>query len=244
MKIKSDILAAIDGARIDGDTLTLVDQLERKTYQEVARVIEAAGGKWNRARKAHVFPGSAAEAIEPVLLTGEVTNRKQEFGQFYTPAALAGTVLDTLARKKKAGRMLEPSAGRGAIAAMAHLRGWIVDCVELDQKNVDLLCSISFNGVVHGDFLEQEPRPIYDGVGMNPPFAGQADIRHVMHATKFLRPGGRLVAIMSAGVTFRQNKLTTEFRAFVAERGGTIVPLPEDAFKESGTSVNTVLVSF
>jgi hypothetical protein len=59
---------------------------------------------------------------------------------------------------------------------------------------------------------------------------------------RFLKPDGRLVAIMSAGVSFRQDKRTTAFRKLVEERGGMIEPLPEDSFKESGTSVNTVLV--
>jgi 16S rRNA G1207 methylase RsmC len=36
---------------------------------------------------------------------------------------------------------------------------------------------------------------------MNPPFARQADIHHVNHALKFLKPDGLLVSVMSAGVT-------------------------------------------
>jgi hypothetical protein len=77
---------------------------------------------------------------------------------------------------------------------------------------------------------------------MNPPFAGQADIEHVTHALNFLKPGGKLVAIMSAGVTFRQDRKAADFRALIWGMGGTIEELPEDAFKQSGTSVRTVLV--
>lgn len=244
MKIKTDILAAMDGCTFVGTTMTLAGQLDRKTYQEVARVIEAAGGKWNRKAKAHIFEGDARDAIEPVLLTGEVTNRKQEFGQFYTPAAIAQFVI--MAAKVKPGDIvLEPSAGRGDIAGAAVVAGAAVDCVELDTKNCRFLKEDRRYGVVRcGDFLGIEPVGEYSAVVMNPPFAKQADIHHVLHAAKFLMSGGRLAAIMSAGVSFRQNKLTADFRAFVADRGGSIVHLPEDAFKESGTSVNTVLVSF
>lgn len=78
---------------------------------------------------------------------------------------------------------------------------------------------------------------------MNPPFAGQDDVRHVMHAFGFLRRNGRLVAIMSAGILFRTNKLTTAFRDLVADRGGAIEPLPEGSFRSSGTSVNTCIVT-
>lgn len=69
--------------------------------------------------------------------------------------------------------------------------------------------------------MKIEPTPIYDRIVMNPPFLKQADIHHVNHALKFLRPDtGLLVSVMSAGVSFRVNNLTTSFRQLVAERGG------------------------
>ncbi len=92
------------------------------------------------------------------------------------------------------------------------------------------------------DFLTVQPEPVYDRVIMNPPFCRQADIKHVTHALRFLKPnGGLLVSVMSAGVTFRQNKLTTDFRQLVEERGGVIEKLPEGSFKASGTMVETVI---
>jgi type I restriction-modification system DNA methylase subunit len=78
---------------------------------------------------------------------------------------------------------------------------------------------------------------------MNPPFADQQDIRHVEHALRFLKPGGRLVAIMSAGVSFRQDRQATTFRELVEGCDGTIEPLPEGAFEASGTGVRAVLVT-
>ena len=67
--------------------------------------------------------------------------------------------------------------------------------------------------------------------------------RHVLHAARFLSPGGRLVSVMSAGVTFRTSAKHAAFRDFVAAHNGAIEPLPEGAFKPSGTSVNTVIVT-
>ncbi len=49
------------------------------------------------------------------------------------------------------------------------------------------------------------------------------------------------MAIMSPGFTFRENRKSTEFRELVASKGW-YEPLPEGAFLESGTNVNTVLV--
>ncbi len=77
---------------------------------------------------------------------------------------------------------------------------------------------------------------------MNPPFKNQADIKHINHALKFLKPGGKLVSVMSASVGFRENTLTNKFRSLIEERGGSIESLPDGAFKESGTMVRTVIV--
>jgi hypothetical protein len=76
---------------------------------------------------------------------------------------------------------------------------------------------------------------------MNPPFRGQADIAHVTHALGFLRPGGLLVAVMSAGTEFREDKTATGFRELVARRGGWIKQLPADSFDGAGISVRTVM---
>lgn len=97
--------------------------------------------------------------------------------------------------------------------------------------------------VLQSDFLAQSPQPQYDRVIMNPPFEKQADIKHVLHAHKFLKPGGRLVSVMAASVLFRTNRLTVEFREFIQAKGGWIQELPEGSFKTSGTMVNTVIVT-
>jgi hypothetical protein len=47
---------------------------------------------------------------------------------------------------------------------------------------------------------------------------------------------------MAAGITFRQDKKATGLRELIDRVGGEIIPLPEGAFKESGTMVNTVIV--
>jgi 16S rRNA G1207 methylase RsmC len=87
----------------------------------------------------------------------------------------------------------------------------------------------------------RKKKPLYDRILMNPPFSKQQDIDHVLHAWKFLKPGGRLVAIMSGGTDYRTNKKAVAFQNLVAEHGH-IEPLPEGSFEESGTGVNTVLV--
>ncbi len=88
----------------------------------------------------------------------------------------------------------------------------------------------------------QDVGTTYDRVIMNPPFSGRADILHVTHAMRFLKPGGILVAIMSAGVEFRDDRIACEFRKLMAANAGELRRNPDGSFKNAGTMVRTVMV--
>lgn len=245
MKVPTTVLEVLDRAETDGPRLVLTGTLDRKLYTDTAKVIEAAGGKWSKRERAHLFDGDAADAIEPVILTGEVVSAKQQFGYFPTPAAVVDQLLE-LARIEPGMRALEPSAGEGAIALALADAGALVDCVEIQEARAEVLDTqrrrrMGIAPVQVADFLAADPQPVYDRVVMNPPFARQDDIRHTLHAHRALKPGGLLVAVMSNGVTFRDTPLTRDFRKLLDTEGGALHPLPEGAFKESGTGVNTVI---
>ena len=244
MRVEQTVLTVLSNAQVAGNQVVLVGQLERKLYEKTNKVLEAAGGKWVRKARAHVFECEAASRIDQILVTGEVAVPKDEFNFFPTPSGIVAKLVE-LADIEPGMRVLEPEAGQGAIALACVEAGAVVDCVELMERNFAKLQAMDrFGSVRNMDFLKIEPTPIYDRIVMNPPFLKQADIHHVNHALKFLRPDtGLLVSVMSAGVSFRVNNLTTSFRQLVAERGGSFECLPEGAFKDSGTSVNTVVVS-
>ncbi|MFI2349752.1 methyltransferase [Streptomyces sp. NPDC019443] len=241
MKVPTSVLEVLDRAETDGQRLVLTGTLDRKLYTDTAKVLELAGGKWNRAAKAHLFDGDAADAIEQVILTGQVVSTKQQFGYFPTPAPIVQQLIE-LADLKPGMTVLEPSAGQGAIASAAAATGAVVDCIELQESNATVIFDAEYaNLILVRDFLTTDPGTGYDRVVMNPPFAKQDDIRHVLHAWQFLKPGGRLVAVMSNGVTFRSTPLTKEFWQLLDREDGELLPLPEGAFKESGTGVNTII---
>jgi len=246
MQIETSVLNALGNAQITGSVLKLVEQMDRNLYVKTNKVLEAAGGKWNRKAGGHIFDGDAAEAMDQIILTGQISairTKAQQFGFFPTPLDLATKVIQ-LAKIQPGMTVLEPSAGKGSLAYLAAAAGAHVDCVELMDTNFAALAGdMKLRSVRNADFLTLDVTEKYDRVVMNPPFDKQADIRHVQHAMKFLKDGGRLVSVMAAGVTFRTNRLTTDFRDLVNERGGVIEPVPEGTFKESGTSVNTVLVT-
>jgi hypothetical protein len=240
VKVAEDVMAVLARAHCDGGKLVLVGQLDRKMYEAVNQVLVAAGGKWNRGAKAHLFEGVAAERIEQVLLTGEVTT-VQDLNYFPTPEWIGRQMLD-YGDVYCGMTVLEPSAGRGALVNVISQRA-VVDAIEQHEPFVkELVDTGHCRSVAAGDFLAIRPEgPLYDRVVMNPPFGKQADIRHVLHALQFVKPGGRLVSVMANGVGFRSNRDTVAFRLRVEDAGGYFDLLPDDAFKESGTGVRTVL---
>lgn len=244
MKISQDVIEVLERAETSGAELRLTGQLDRKVYEATAKALAAAGGKWNTKAKAILFDGDAAEAIEPILLTGEITSRKVELQAFFTPPALAEAVAKAanILPGRPGPLVLEPSAGEGALARAARALGGRVQCLDIDQKHFEHLMADGFD-VCCIDFLKMTPIPSYDRVVMNPPFTRQQDVKHVMHALKFLKPGGRLVAIMSPSWQFRQTALAADFRALLNSLDADVDALPEGSFKAAGTNVSTVVVT-
>lgn len=249
MRVDNDVLTVLQAAELDGPCLRITEQLAPAMYAKVKKVLEAMGGKWTRSLNATCFDGDAADIMDPVIQTGEYSRVKQDLGQFDSTPAVVARVLE-LAGDLTGLWVLEPSAGVGNIVKAAKAAGAHVWAYELDEKRAHALEAIGVANApgenVWCDFMDIRAgeEPGFDVVLMNPPFAGQADIEHVLHAATFLRnTGGRLVAVMSNSVTFRTNRKTLDFRAWVTANGGSIEELPEGAFAASGTMVRACIVS-
>jgi len=238
------VLHALGTASVDGNVIKLnTGQLPRDVYAKVDRVLRMMGGKWTKKLGGHLYSEDPTEAFETMLLTGKI-DKADNFGAFFTPAVLADEVI-ALADLEPGMTVLEPSAGAGALLTRAAAIVGLENCVAVELQ-ASLAEDLRQNGfeVITGDFTSrpQWHRDQYvDRVLMNPPFARQLDLAHVMHAYSMLAPGGRLVSIMASSVTFRTNQKTEAFRALVSEVG-SMKSNPEGSFKESGTSVNTVIV--
>lgn len=232
---------------IEGASLTIAKPLARKLYVEVNAALEALGGKWDRKSKTHRFAEPPADVLDAVLMDGGFHDRKRDFDQFDTPAPLADRIVELADVHGKT--VLEPSAGRGALVQAALMASaFSVTCVEKDLARVRALTDAG-TIVEHADFIEWRSHTVtgelcrYQRVVMNPPFSKRQDVLHVTRAFGMLQRDGILVAVMSAGVAFRADKLTADFRALVDASRGSIVNLPDDSFAESGTHVRTVLVT-
>lgn len=250
--VSEPALAVLSNLDCTGNTAKITGgQLDRKLYQEVNGALEALGGKWNKKAAAHVFPDDPKPLIDDLIDAGSCVKgptEKQALGFFETPPEIAAR-MEKVVWTKKGDRVLEPSVGHGAILRHVHPNADVV-AIDIAGRHEVLWSSVLlrfYGPTFHDrDFLTVRPADLgepFDVVLMNPPFARQQDILHITHAMSFLKPGGRLAAIASGGVTYRQDKRAVAFRELVAAHGGTIEPLPEDAFKASGTSVRTVLIT-
>ena len=236
----SGVLDALSRLVIEGNVARMTTQLDRKLWVLLDQILNVIGGRWNKKAKGHVFEEDPSDLIDNVILTGKTT-KPEKFGYFPTPEALASNVVE-LAEIEQGMTVYEPSAGSGNLCdeIAKYTDKANIFCNELQEKNVKTLVAKGYQ-VTTGDFMSMIPCGSFDVVVMNPPFEKQQDIKHVMHACSFLKPGGRLVAIMSASFTFRSDKRSIEFREFV-EQYGSFHNNPEGSFKSSGTGVNTVTV--
>ena len=245
MKIPSRILDDLrDRVTTNGHHLVLTGpRMTTRDYQRVNDILEATGGQWDKSMQAHVVPIDAAEALAPVLASGEVVTlreKRQSSQYFPTPDPVVERLL-ALADLTPGMRVLEPSAGSGAIADAARAAGAVVECVERDPGYAAVLAEAGHEVRV-GDFLAVPPEPRFDRVVMNPPFTRGTDMAHVEHALRFLAPDGLLVSVMSIAVA-EHTRHTAAFRALVEARGGSAEAVPERAFAASGTTVDTLIVT-
>lgn len=246
--ISEDVLRILSAVDISGNNVIITGHLDRKLYLAVNNVLDRIGGKWNRKEKAHIFDGDPTDRINNVIECG-VLDPKVKTGYFTTPAHIVDRMIE-LADIHQGQHILEPSAGQGHIAEkiipyMGNMPAFLVICESLAENN-EILHQKGLGSC--GDFFKysefcQDNNIRFDRIIMNPPFEKQACIDHVTAAFNLLKPGGILVTIMSAGVLFRANKKTVEFRDNILNPHKTYLEdLPAGTFKESGTMVNTVLL--
>lgn len=173
------------------------------------------------------------------------------WGAFMSSEAVADKVM--MHARTHGLRVLEPSAGTGVLAKAARNGGASeVVCVEIQSGMAYELIEQGFD-TLKANFLELEPSDIgmFDTVLMNPPFDRGRDCDHVRHAWKFLKPGGCLVAVMSARAEFGTDKrhkalhdmLDKEAEQIGYYGRGIWHDLPAGSFAHAGTNVNTVILA-
>jgi hypothetical protein len=218
------------------------EQIDRKLYMEVAKALELIGGKWTGGKiKAFVFAEDPTDLLAEIA-SGEKRNLKKEHQFFGTPPELADRLIE-LAQLNNFDRVLEPSAGQGAIVE-AMQRKWhniVPTCVENMGLNSIVLTKKQITHFFQ-DFLTSECSKPFDKVIANPPFTKNQDIDHIYKMVEVCKPGGIVVSCASNHWRESKNKKETEFRAFLDGMGAVIEEIPAGTFKESGTMIAACIV--
>jgi len=170
----------------------------------------------------------------------------KNFGEFFSSDAVAAAVMDR-AEIAAGHRVLEPSAGAGTLAKAARAAGASVQCVEIQPGLAhELRVLHGFRDTIEADFLQLDPARVglFDRIVMNPPFDRGRDCDHVRHAFQFLKPGGVLVAVMSARAEHCTDARHKPLHDLIDQCGDrprwAWRDLPEKSFAHAGTNVNTV----
>ena len=192
-----------------------------------------------------ILAGATMDNLRPRFNTlrdrhenGTAPRAVSAFQLFQTPPDLAARLVAALGLKPGA-RVLEPSAGLGRILdALNPTNPGEVVAVETAANCAGELFRQDRTSVriLQRDFLTVSPAELglFDAVAMNPPFHMRADIRHIQHAVKFLKPGGTLAALC-----FNTSHRVKALKPMAA----TWEEIPAGAFGKEGTSVPTVLLT-
>lgn len=190
-----------------------------------------------------VLAGATLAALRPRFAAlakrhelGTAPRAVSAFQLFQTPADIARRLV-AAAGVVPGMRVLEPSAGLGRLLD-AIPAGCEVVAVEIAVQCASELYRQNRQGVSlrQCNFLEKEPAQLglFDRVVMNPPFRLRADIRHILHARAFLKPGGILAALCLD---------TVHRREALRPLARTWEELPDGTFAKEGTNVATVLLT-
>lgn len=139
--------------------------------------------------------------------------------------------------------LLEPEGGGGAILDYIRARFPLARLTTYERHcSLREVLKLKGHSITGSDFMEAEIEQCADRVLMNPPFENGQDIDHVRRAFQMLRTGGKLIAVMSPGPFFRNDRRATEFRTWFDNHAGERFDLPAGSFKQSGTGIDTVVV--
>lgn len=236
----NELTTSISKMIVNGNRLELPKNEHFSNYAQVKTALVKAGGKYKKNGFEFTSP---AEAIKLRLVGGEKIDDKKKFQFFATPEPLAMQLVD-LADIGVNDRVMEPSAGQGAIAdVIVNTIPVTCFCIELMPENVKILIDKDHN-VYEGDFLKYNKSDIdvFDKIVANPPFTKNQDIDHIRHMYELLDNGGRLVSLSSKSWVTGSQKKQVAFREWLFELGAEMIDVDEGSFKQSGTNVGGMII--
>lgn len=172
-------------------------------------------------------------------------NKAAEGVDYFATPEPVGYKMVQWAGLKDGDRVLEPSAGHGAISrffspttenTIIEPSGRLAPQAQMNTENAKLI-----NGVFEDLHISNK----YDAITMNPPFGtgGKTAVEHVAKAFKHLRNGGRVIAIIPRGA-MADKRFDAWYESDDAKDAHMVgeVLLPGVTFERAGTKVATRIV--
>lgn len=207
---------------------------------------EDVGGKeYDRATLSPLSDFERAKSLYFANQKKNAGNKAAEGKDYFATPEPVGFKMVEWAGLNDGDRVLEPSAGHGAISRFfsPNTENVIVE----PSGKLAALAQMNTDGakVVNGNFEDYNVVNKFNAVVMNPPFGvgGKTAMEHVAKAFKHLRDNGRIIAIVPDGpsMTKRFDQWYGSEEAANAYLVGEVL-LPGEAFKRAGTGVYTKIL--
>ncbi len=142
-------------------------------------------------------------------------------------------------------KLLEPSAGEGALIDMAanHIAQKLeITSVELNKDKCELLKNNGFNPI-HGDFLTTEFDTKFNLIIAAPPFKNNVDVHHIEKMYSLLEKQGVIVSLTTPYWVINNEEHQVKFREFLKDKKAKFEMLPDNTFTEKGKTVPTMILT-
>lgn len=233
--MKDTLKQDLQALTIEGNTAYLPKE-PLNDYPALKKILSKATGVYKK--NTFVFPTPAQPIIDK-LLGGTVVDFKKEFQFFATPEDLASYCADQIIWEKDNIKVLEPSAGHGALIdtlTKNKPEGITLEiyAVELSDLNFNVLKEKYGDKVklYHADFMTWEAPCKFDIILANPLFNKNQDIDHIKRMYDMLDYNGQLIFIASTNWTFGQQKKQKAFKTWLEDEiNGEWFTLEQGSFK-------------
>lgn len=221
---------------------------ESDTY-EPGHEGEGKGGKdRDRAANAALTDYDRAKAYYWATQKKNSKTKAQEGKDYFATPEPLGQKMVQWVDARGGDKVLEPSAGHGAIARWfgENVERTVVEPSSALRSRLALVIDPANDRVVDANFEDLSINNKYDAIAMNPPFGsgGRTAIDHLAKAAQHLREGGRVAAIIPTGPA--ADKKFDNWLYEQNDKGQSVhgnlhmvadIKLPQSAFERAGTNV-------
>jgi len=184
--------------------------------------------------------GMNAEEAYDLLQSGKYYFQK--INQSYFTTQKVARQMVGMAELYNGAKILEPSAGEGAIIEAIREVLPITHITAFEIASYRDKLSRFDNITVGDDFMHFPITNKFDRIIANPPFKNGLDVEHITKMVDHLRPGGVLVTLSMGSWKTRKGNKYEDFRRLMRIYGAHTIDIPKGTFKDSGTNISTTII--